>query len=94
MFVIMAYDINVERVTKVLHVGRRYLNWVQNSLLEGELTNAQFARLKADLHKIINEEEDSVVFLRLTETRISRQTNFGLRKRRPDDDDINFVDPR
>jgi len=80
MFVIMAYDINVERVTKVLHVGRRYLNWVQNSLLEGELTNAQFARLKADLHKIINEEEDSVVFYVLRRQEYLDRQILGLEK--------------
>jgi len=76
----MAYDINVERVTKVLHVGRRYLNWVQNSLLEGELTNAQFARLKADLHKIINEEEDSVVFYVLRRQEYLDRQILGLEK--------------
>lgn len=80
MFVIMAYDISVERVTKVLHVGRRYLNWVQNSLLEGELTNAQFARLKADLHKIINEEEDSVVFYVLRRQEYLDKQILGLEK--------------
>ncbi|WP_198469989.1 CRISPR-associated endonuclease Cas2 [Acetomicrobium sp. S15 = DSM 107314] len=80
MFVIMAYDVNVERVTKVLHVGRRYLNWVQNSLLEGELTKAQLARLKADLHKIINDEQDSVVFyISRREQYLERQT-LGLNK--------------
>jgi CRISPR-associated protein Cas2 len=76
----MAYDVNVERVTKVLHVGRRYLNWVQNSLLEGELTNAQFARLKADLHKIINEEEDSVVFYVLRRQEYLDKQILGLEK--------------
>lgn len=62
MFVIMAYDVNVERVNKVLRIGRRYLNWVQNSLLEGELTKAQLERLKADLRKVVETEEDSIVF--------------------------------
>jgi len=62
MFVIVAYDINVKRVAKVLKTGRRYLSWTQNSLLEGELTKAQLARLKADLKKVIKEEEDSIVF--------------------------------
>jgi len=62
LFVIMAYDVNVGRVNKVLKIGRRYLNWVQNSLLEGELTTAQLARLKADVKKVIDQEEDSVVF--------------------------------
>ncbi|MBT9166347.1 MAG: CRISPR-associated endoribonuclease Cas2 [Chloroflexi bacterium] len=62
MFVIMAYDVNVGRVNRVLKIGRRYLNWVQNSLLEGELTKAQLERLKADVKKVIDKEEDSVVF--------------------------------
>ena len=38
------------------------MSWTQNSLLEGELTKAQLARLKADLKKVIKEEEDSIVF--------------------------------
>lgn len=74
MFVIMAYDVNVERVNKVLKIGRRYLSWVQNSLLEGELTAAQLERLKADLKKAIKEEEDSIVFYLLRrEQYIERQ---------------------
>jgi len=80
VFVIMAYDISVERVTKVLHVGRRYLNWVQNSLLEGELTKAQFARLKADLHKIIDVEKDSVVFYVLRQQQYLERQILGLDK--------------
>jgi len=62
MYVIMAYDVGVERVAKALKVGRRYLTWVQNSLFEGELTRAQLERLKAELRKVIDEEEDGVVF--------------------------------
>jgi len=80
MFVIMAYDVNVERVTKVLHVGRRYLNWVQNSLLEGELTKAQLARLKADLRKIINDEQDSVVFYISRREQYLERQSLGLNK--------------
>jgi len=76
----MAYDINVERVTKVLHVGRRYLNWVQNSLFEGELTKAQFARLKADLCKIIDVEQDSVVFYVLRQEQYLERQILGLDK--------------
>lgn len=34
MYVVMVYDVGVERV------GRRYLTWVQNSVLEGELSPA------------------------------------------------------
>jgi len=80
LFVIMAYDVKVERVTKVLKIGRRYLNWVQNSLLEGELTAAQFERLKAELRKVINVEEDSVVFYLLRRQQYMERHLLGLNK--------------
>lgn len=43
MYVVMVYDVAVERVAKALKIGRKYLTWVQNSVLEGELSPAQFA---------------------------------------------------
>lgn len=62
MFVIMVYDINEKRVAKVLQIGRKYLTWVQNSVFEGELTHAKYEKLKFELKKVINKEEDSVIF--------------------------------
>ena len=62
MFIIMIYDVNVKRVNKVLKLARKYLNWVQNSVLEGDITDAKFFKLKSELQKIINKEEDSVIF--------------------------------
>ena len=79
MFVIMAYDVNVGRVNKVLKIGRRYLNWVQNSLLEGELTTAQLTRLKVDLKKTIDEDEDSVVFYLLRRQQYVERQIIGAR---------------
>lgn len=80
MFVIMAYDVNVGRVNKVLKIGRRYLNWVQNSLLEGELTTAQLARLKADVKKVIDQEEDSVIFYLLRRQQYMERQIIGQDK--------------
>ncbi|MEM3844078.1 CRISPR-associated endonuclease Cas2 [Metallosphaera sp.] len=62
MFIIMAYDIEEERVNKVLKVGRRYLTWIQNSVLEGEITEAKYEKLKIELAKIIDKKKDSVIF--------------------------------
>ena len=62
MFVIMVYDVGQKRVAKMLKTGRRYLTWVQNSVLEGQLSPGVFAKLKKDVKKIIDEEEDSVIF--------------------------------
>lgn len=62
MFVIMVYDINAKRVAKVLKTSRRYLVWVQESVFEGDMTPGRLKSLKNELNKIINPEEDSVLF--------------------------------
>ena len=62
MFVIMVYDVNSRRVAKVLKTSRRYLQRVQNSVFEGEITPGRLTALKNELGAIINENEDSILF--------------------------------
>jgi len=38
MYVIIVYDVEVERVARVCQYLRRHLHWVQNSAFEGEIT--------------------------------------------------------
>jgi len=76
----MVYDVKVERVNKVLKTSRKYLNWIQNSVLEGELTRAQLERLKAELNEIINEEEDSIIFYKLRTTSYMSREIIGVVK--------------
>ena len=61
MYVLIVYDVSVERVTKVHKCLKRYLHWRQNSVFEGELTDAQIEKVKSDLDIIINNETDSVL---------------------------------
>ena len=35
MYIILVYDIQVERVAKVCKYLRQHLNWIQNSVFEG-----------------------------------------------------------
>ena len=51
MFIIVVYDICEDRVVRILKICRKYLNWVQNSVFEGEITKANFVKLKAELEK-------------------------------------------
>lgn len=83
MYVIMVYDVNVSRVQKLLKIGRKYLTWVQNSVFEGELTEAQFAKLKREIQKRIDPNEDSVLFYILrTQAYLDCQT-LGVVKNEP-----------
>lgn len=60
MYVIIVYDINVERVSKVCAFFRRYLKRVQNSVFEGEITKVQFREIKNWINNTIVDDEDSI----------------------------------
>lgn len=80
MFVILVYDVNSKRVGKVLKIARKYLYWVQNSVLEGDITEANFTKLKTELLKKVNEEEDSVIFYTFRTKNYSKREEYGLKK--------------
>lgn len=80
MYVILVYDINVERLTKVLKTCRIYLNWVQNSVFEGEITEADLTRLIHRLKNVIDEDEDSIIIYKLSTTRYMSKQIIGKEK--------------
>lgn len=80
MYVILVYDIEESRVAKVLKICRKYLNWVQNSVLEGEISQASLKRLQLELKRTINEEEDSVIFYILRTTKYLKKETLGIEK--------------
>lgn len=80
LFVIMVYDINVKRVAKVLKRSRKYLYWVQNSVFEGAISDANYKKLKMELAQIINEDEDSVIYYTFRTTKYSKRETMGLKK--------------
>ncbi len=61
MYLILVYDINIERVTKVMKLCREFLEHIQNSVFEGEITKSNLEELKIKLKKIINPAEDSIL---------------------------------
>lgn len=64
MYVILVYDIGERRVTKMLKLCRQYLNWIQNSVFEGEITEVKLKELLAVAKKIMKEEEDSIIIFK------------------------------
>jgi len=87
MYYILVYDVNVKRVAKMLKLMRQYLNHVQNSVFEGELTDAQLAELKDKARDLMNADEDSIIIYRVGSKRWSAREVLGIEKRSPD----NFV---
>jgi len=61
MYVILVYDIGEKRVAKMLRLCRKYLNWIQNSVFEGEITEVKLKELKFKAEEIILSETDSLI---------------------------------
>jgi CRISPR-associated protein Cas2 len=61
MYVLLVYDVEVARLSKVHKFLKRHLHWVQNSVFEGELTEAQIETVKAGLRRLMSDDADSVL---------------------------------
>ena len=61
MYVILVYDIGEKRVAKMLKLCRKYLNWIQNSVFEGEITEVKLKELKFRAKEIMLQETDSLI---------------------------------
>ena len=46
---------------KMLKLCRQYLCWIQNSVLEGELSETKLRELKIKMKNVIDEAEDSII---------------------------------
>jgi len=64
MYVIAMYDVGQKRVGKMLKLCRRYLNWIQNSVFEGEITEVKLLELKHQAMLIMDEETDSLIIFK------------------------------
>lgn len=80
VYVVIVYDIKVERVNKVKSFLRRYLFWVQNSVFEGDLTEAEFRILIDGLDNIIDDEEDSIIIYKMMMEESFNREVLGIEK--------------
>lgn len=80
MYVILVYDIGKKRVGKMLKLCRKYLNWIQNSVFEGEITEVKLKELLLNAKKIMNEDEDSIIIFKSRDERWLDKQIVGLEK--------------
>lgn len=67
MYVILVYDINLEKkegqrvLRRCFKTCKKYLTHIQNSVFEGELLESQLMALKKELDLYIRQDVDSVI---------------------------------
>lgn len=80
MYIILVYDIGERRVTKMLKLCRQYLNWIQNSVFEGEITEVKLKELISKAKKIMKESDDSLIIFKSREERWLQKEIIGQEK--------------
>lgn len=80
MYIIIVYDVAVERIDAVRGLLKQYLNWVQNSAFEGELSTGILEELCLKLSDIIDETHDSIILYTIPNRNWLRKRVLGLEK--------------
>lgn len=80
MYIILTYDVDVKRVGKVCRYLRTYLNRVQNSVFEGELTESKLEKMKAGLLKKLDPATDSALLWVMRDARWTDRQTIGVER--------------
>lgn len=80
MYVILVYDVEQKRVGKMLKYCRKYLNWIQNSVFEGEITEVKLKELQTGALKIMDKEKDSIIIFKSRQEKWLEKTVIGRDK--------------
>ena len=84
MYVILVYDAGEKRVGKMLKLCRRYLNWIQNSVFEGEITDAKLQQLKYEAMNIMDKETDSLIIFKTRQEKWLEKEVVGQERQKLD----------
>lgn len=80
MYVILVYDVEQKRVGKMLKLCRRYVNWIQNSVFEGELTDVKLKELLGEAEKIMDRKKDSIILFKSRQEKWLEKVVIGKEK--------------
>ena len=80
MYIILVYDVTEKKCVKILKICRIYLNRIQNSVFEGEITESNFKKLKFEINKIINKNYDSIIIFNMRSEIVFKKEIMGVEK--------------
>jgi len=70
-------DVGVKRNSKVLKTCRKYLNHVQKSVFEGEISDKDLRKLKWELGRVIDCESDQIAIYTFSTLRYTSKEMIG-----------------
>lgn len=85
-YAFLFYDIKEKRVQKVFKVCKKYLSHFQYSVFRGEMTPSKLIKLKTDLNKVINKEEDFICIIKLMNDNVFGEEILGKQDKNTGED--------
>lgn len=83
MYVVLVYDVDQKRVGKMLKLCRRYLHWIQNSVLEGEISDVKLKELILQARALM-EDKDSLIVFKSRDSKWLEKEVYGVEKNTTD----------
>lgn len=80
MYVILVYDVDRKRVGRMLKLCRKYLNWVQNSVFEGEISEVKLLELKHKASLLMDRNYDNVLIFKSRDQKWLEKEIVGVEK--------------
>ena len=92
MYVILVYDIKSDEggakvLNKTFKTCKKYLMHIQNSVFEGEITEAQLIKLQMELKSFIRKDRDSLIVFKSRNEKWIPKEMWGVQ----DDKTSNFL---
>jgi CRISPR-associated protein Cas2 len=89
MYIILVYDISSanggeKRLGKLLKHCRKYLNWIQNSVFEGEISDVKLKEMLYLARNIMNEDTDSIIIFKSRDERWLDKEVIGVERMKID----------
>lgn len=76
-YVYLIYDVSSDKNNKVFKICKQYLNHIQLSVFNGEITPSKLLELKLKLDKIIDKTTDSILILEFRNKKNVIQEKIG-----------------
>ena len=81
MFIILTYDItDMKRLNRTRKLLRKYLEWTQNSVFEGEITESNLKKCLNELNQVICKNEDSIYLYKVKNINNIKKNWLELKK--------------
>ena len=62
MYIIIIYDVEAKKTTKFHKFLKKRLTWIQNSVFEGEISDAEFVKVKDTMKKFCKNEDSVIIY--------------------------------